>query len=197
MNIDDLIATAQPRTQEVPICARGDLVAAHEEAVRAYQAALKADDSLAGNPASVDAAEAVTAIEAAIEAATVTIVVRSVSRDAWADLLRDHPPSKEERRAGHDYNPKTFPPAAVAACTDLTLEQSQALASEREDGTPVLPPGEWAKLWTATFMLNVTETPRPKLAAATDLLRASGRSSTTSVPEASPVDGSLAGSGAR
>lgn len=190
MNIDDLIATAQPRTEKVRICARGDLVAAHADAQAELHAAASKDDSLAGSPETVAAAEAVVRLEEQIEAATATIEVRSVSRDTWADLLRDHPPSKEERRAGHDHDPKTFPPAAVAACTDLTAEQATALSAK-------LPPGEWNKLWVAALTLNVTGMPSPKSVAATELLRANEQSSTTSPNGASPVDGSLAGSGAR
>jgi hypothetical protein len=126
------------------------------------------------------------------EAATV-FVMRSVSRDVWADLLAKHPPSKEERRAGHDHDPRTFPVAAVAACTkepEMTEDQAKQLAG-------VLAAGEWNKLWVAALSLNVTETPNPKLAAATAILQVNGRSSTTSDLEESPDLGSLAGSGAR
>lgn len=189
MNIDDLIATAQPRTEVVRICARGDLVASHAEAVQALADATKGDDSLAGSPEVHAAAQAVTAVEAEMDASTVEFVVRSVSRRTWADLLAKFPPSKEERRAGHDHDPDKFPPAAIAACIDeMSAEQATKLAD-------VLPAGEFHKLWMAALRLNITETPHPKLAAATELLQANGRSSTTSVNGASPDPGSLAGSG--
>lgn len=196
--VDDLIATAQPRTEKVRICARGDLVASHAEAVAALGAIVDSDDSLEGNPATSEAAAAVVAIEEEMEAATVTFTLAHVGREMWANLLADHGPSKEERRAGHDHNPKTFPVAAVAASIidpPTTVEQVRVLAGTREDGTPVLPAGEWNKLWISALMLNIQGTPAPKLAAATDLLRANGRSSTTPGPEASLEDGSLAGSG--
>ncbi len=191
MNLDDLIATAQPRTQLVRICARGDLVAKHAEAVAVMQSALGSDDTLAGSDESRDAAEAVVAVEAEMEAATVTFTVGSVSRHKWANLLAKYPPSAQDRRAGHDHDPEKFPVAAVAECVidpDLSPLQAQQLAD-------VLPPGEWNKLWIAALTLNITGTPAPKLAAATELLQANGQSSTTPPPVASPEDGSLAGGG--
>lgn len=193
MNIDDLIATAQPRTEVVRICARGDLVARHQEAVQALADATRGDDSLGAGPEVTAAAGAVVAIESEMEAATVEFTLGSVSRKAWADLLAKHPPSNEQRRSGADHDPDTFPVAAIAACCkdpEMTEEQSERLAD-------VLPPGEWFKLWSTALRLNVSETPHPKLAAATDLLRANGQSSTTADPEDSPEVGSLAGSGAQ
>ena len=191
--VDELIATAQPRTEQVRICARGDLVAKHQEAVSVLKAATDADESLTGSAEVKAAAGAVVAVEAEMEAATVTFTVASTSRQKWADLLATYPPSKEERRAGHDHDPTRFPVAAVAACVaspPLTIDQAAKLAQ-------VLPAGEWNKLWLAVLGLNITGTPAPKLAAATELLQASGTSLTTSGPEGSLEDGSLAGSGAQ
>lgn len=188
--VDDLIATAQPRTEKVQICARGDLVASHAEAVAALAAVSADDDTLEGPDISA-AAAAVVAIEEEMDAATVTFTVASVGRQMWAGLLAANPPSKEERRAGHDHDPASFPVAAVAACVtdpDLTEVQAAQLAD-------ALPAGEWNKLWVAALMLNVTATPAPKLGAATDLLQANARSSTTPPNGASLEDGSLAGSG--
>lgn len=191
MNVDDLIATAQPRTEVVRICARGDLVTRHAEAVAHLRDTATGDESLAGNPATVAAAEAVKAIEDEQDAATVEFTVQAVSRKTWADLLAKHGPSPEDRRAGHDHNPQTFPVAAIAACVkdpELSLDQALKLSE-------VLHTGEWNKLWVAVVGLNVTGTPSPKLAAATDLLRANEHSSTTPPTGESPEGGSLAGSG--
>lgn len=185
MNIDDLIATAQPRTETVRICARGDLVAKHAEAVAAMAAAADGDYSLAGNPATIEAAEQVAAIEAEMDAATVELTVAAVSRNRWADLLKDHPPSKEQRRLGYVYDPEPFSLAVVAACLVPALEVEKA-----RELADALPHAEWQKIEHAALTLNLTETPHPKLAAATELLQANGRSSTTSAPEGSLADGS-------
>lgn len=191
MNIDELIATAQPRTEVVRICARGDLVARHAEAVAALAEILgrAEDDSLAGSPDVEAAAEAIKAIEAEQDEYTFEIVVTSVSRNRWANLLAAHPPTKEQRRAGHFADPTTFAIAVVAECVD---DLDPVKAAQLAD---VLPISEWGKLESAALILNATETPSPKLPAATELLRANGQSSTTSAPAASHEDGSLAGSG--
>ncbi len=195
--VDDLIATARPRTEEVRICARGDLVAAHAAAAVALGAAADKEDTLEGEEVSA-ALDRVKEIEAQIEASIVTFTLSSVSREEWADLLAAHGPSKEQRREGHDHDPKTFPVAAVAACIidpPTTEEQVRILAGTRDDGTPMLPPGEFNKLWVTALGLNVQGMPIPKLAAATERLRVNGRSSTTPPSEASLEGDSSAGSG--
>lgn len=193
MNLDDLIATAQPRTEKVRICVRGDLVAAHAAAVDALNRATSGDDSLAVSPEVIDAAAAVTAIEDEQEAHTVEMTVESVSRNRWANLLAQYPPTKEQRRLGHFADPDRFPIAMVAACV-VELEGDVGRAEKLAD---VLSMAEWDKLERTALRLNATEVPHPKLPAATELVRANGHSSTTSDPEGSPEAGSLAGSGAQ
>lgn len=191
MNLDDLIATAQPRTEVVRICARGDLVAAHAEAMRALDEATRADDALSGSPAVDEALARVREVEAEQDAATMEFTVTAVPRKVWADLLAAHPPSKEQRRAGHVYNPDSFSIGLVTACvTDPEMSEDQA-----QKLTEVLHAAEWNKLENTAFRLNTTATPAPKLPAATALVRANGQSSTTPRSEESPEAGSLAGSG--
>lgn len=190
--VDDLIATAQPVTEEVRVCARGDLVAKHRAASIALAEAAKDDDSLTGN-GTRDAAAAVKAIEDEMEAATVSVTLSTISRNALADLLVVHSPSREERRAGHQFNTRTFPAALVSACAiepKVTPDQAVTLCE-------TLTAGEWNKLWDTAWLLNTNETPHPKHPAATAILQANGPSSTTSDPVESPEGGSLAGSGAQ
>lgn len=190
MDIDELIATARPRIEKVRICARGDLAARHEAAVEAYHEALSRDDSLAGEGPTAEAA-AVKAIEDEQDASTVEFTVQAVSRQQWADLLVKHSPSKAQQRAGHAFDPGPFAVSMVAACVvdpPITPDQAQKLSETLHNA-------EWNKLENVAFWLNTTGTPAPKLSAATELLQANGRSSTTSVNRASPEGGSLAGSG--
>jgi hypothetical protein len=191
VNLDEILAAASPRTLEVQVCLNAGLVTAHEEAVRELQRALDRDDSLAGDPAVTAAAEAVQAVEQQLDAATHTFRLRAVSRKVWADLLAKYPPTAEHRRAGHDADPDRFPVAAVAAClVEPELSEADVAKLAASDAMTF---GEWQKLWLAALQLNLPPTPHPKLEAATELLRANGRSSTTSVPEASLDLGSLAG----
>lgn len=192
-DVDAIIAEAAPRTREVQVCLNAGLVTAHEEAVQDLQKAMDDDDGLVGSDAVRAAAKRVQDIEKQLEAATYTFRLRAVSRKTWADLLAKYPPSAEHRRAGHDADPDRFPVAAVAACLvepQLTEDQVRRLAE-----SDAMTFGEWQKLWLAVMALNVPPVPAPKLRAATELLRLSGGSSTTSALEDSPDHGSLAGSG--
>lgn len=195
-DVDDLIATARPRTEKVRICARGDLVEAHAAAVAEVGRVADAD-SLAGDGVR-EALAAVRRIEEEQESSTITFTVTAVAREVWATLLAQHAPTREQRRAGNDHDPVNFPIHAVAACIvdpPTTLDQVKAMASSRPDGTPVLPAGEWNRLWNTVIELNVWGTPTPKLPAATDRALASELSSTTPPLVGSPEGGSLAGSG--
>lgn len=193
MDLDDLIATAAPRTMTVQVCGRGDLAALHESLVAQLRAvAVDPDESsLAGNPKAKDLAQQIVDVEEQMAGVTKDLTVKAVSRNAWADLLAEHPPSKEQLKAGETMNPRTFPVAALVVCSHdpkVSTEQAEALANN-------LPSGEWQKLWYAIVALNTQQTTVPKLRAATDLLQANEPSSTTSVPAPSRGASSLDGSG--
>ncbi len=191
--IADLIATAQPRTVEVQVCARGDLVDRHAVLVRELAEAegnVQKAASIADDPEVSRIAGEIVACQDEQEASTVTIVLQSVTRRVWADLLAAHPPRPQDK--GLDHNADTFPPAVVAACAKepaLTEDEANQLAD-------VLPVAEWTKLWLGAVGLNVTQTPHPKLQAATELVRANGGSSTTRGAKGSRGRSSSVGSGA-
>lgn len=169
--VDDLIASAAPRTKPVRVCARGDLVDRHAALVAEMAAVTEAGTgSIAGNPEVEAIAARIVAVEEEQEASTLTIVLRSVSRRAWADTLAKNPPRPQDK--GLDHNPVSFPPAAVALCAaepEISVDQATKLAD-------TLPPGEWLKLWNAALALNLAETPHPKLAVASEIARPSGAS---------------------
>lgn len=192
--IADLIAKAQPRTEKVEVCARGDLVDRHLALTIELGEAINAEPkSMADqiSPRVAEIHEQIGQVEAEQAEAATTFTMRSIGALAWANLVRDHPP-----RAGVDnrlsFNLETFPPAAVAACAlspVLTLEQATTLYTE------VLHSAEWDKLWEAAFTLNETATPRPKLPAAIERLLRNGRSLTTADPVGSLADPSSVESG--
>jgi hypothetical protein len=88
------------------------------------------------------------------EAKTRTLVFESIGRRRWADLLSEHPPSKEDKQQfGEeiDHNPATFPIHALAAsCTEpgMTVEE----AEELQDFLPV---AVWTRLVAACFSVNI------------------------------------------
>lgn len=189
-DVEALIASAAPRTLEVAVCARGDLVDHHAALVRQL-AAVEAGSSgsISGNPEITALAGQIVAVEEEQEASTFTFTVKSVTRKAWADTLAKHPPRKGVDPL--DFNADSFPPAAVALCCDqLTADQASRLAAS-------LPQGEWDKLWNAVIQLNVLATPHPKLRAATEIARANGNSSISQAPSASRDPSSSDGSGAQ
>lgn len=167
--IDDLIATAKPRTATVRVFARGDLVDAHARLAEQLHGQLPDSGSLADIGPTREIAEQLVALQEEMEASAVDIIVQTIPDLDWADLLRVHAPSAEDRRAGHDTNPKTFPQAAVAACAvapTISLTQAEGMRKSLHNA-------EWNKLYLTVIGLNVTATPLPKMAAASELLRAS------------------------
>lgn len=91
-----LLKSAKLPERTVEICLRGDLVAEHEEAERQLEQAQRAQgDSLAGNGAGA-IAERIEALEAEMREASYTFRLRALSRPAWRDLLKEHPPRRGE-----------------------------------------------------------------------------------------------------
>lgn len=182
----DLIAAARPRTKRVQVCTSGDLVARHEELIEQLRSVGKSD-SLSGDPEADRILDELDEVERLQEAASRVVVVSSIGRQAWADLLREHPPRPQDK--GLDHNPDTFPLAAVAASCGVPVELVEGFADEGK--TPV---GEWRKLWDAAVLVNVGDMPHPKVPASlTALVRPNGRSSTTSASTGSLAEPSLAG----
>lgn len=165
-----LIEQAKPRTITVPVCARGDLVDAHDAATSELATHRGDSGSLAGGAdASIAAvAQRVSDIEAEMEASTVPYKVQSIGRKAWADLKALHLPTREQAKQGLDVNMGTFPQAAIAAsCVEPSVSPA-----ESEQLTQVLPEGEWNKLWSAVLGVNLGVMDTPKSAAAAAILRA-------------------------
>lgn len=185
MDLEAFLESASPRVDEVTVCARGDLVARHAELVSKLEEIAKTDAHL-NSPEAIEVAEAIVAVEEEQAATTATFKFRSIG-GAWADLVAEHPPAKGRMAY---WDKKTFEPAAVAACSvdpQIVVDQAKRLRER-------LPEGEWESIVLLVQRLNAESMPRPKLAAATELVRANGRSSTTSENAASPEASSSGGS---
>lgn len=193
--IDDLIASAAPRTEEVRVCARGDLVDQHARLVVEMSTWMdsEGDGALAMGSNVRDVHARLAAIEAEIEASTVVVRIQAVPAYKWANLLMKNPPTREQREAGCDNNPDKFPIAVVSACAiepTISIDQAQKLRDTLS--TP-----EWNNLWLGCLLLNTQEAPSPKLAAATASLLANDGSSTPASTEGSLAEPSSDGSGAQ
>lgn len=173
-DLDAFLDSYQPRTVTVPICREASLLDEHARLEAQAQAEI---GSLAGPSRAAELA----ALEVRIEEASTPFVFRALSRKAWADLLKAHPPSKEDLKARVDFNPDTFPHAAIAACSvdpDITEAQAVRLGE-------VLPQGEWEKCWAAVLTCNVEEVTPPKSLLAAVARTMSNGSSTTASPTGS------------
>lgn len=71
-------------------------------------------------PDAVRLVEEIEAVGKKAEAATVTFTFQGIGRRAWWDLVKQHPPTKDQSKGRTlRWNDDTFPPAALAAsCID-------------------------------------------------------------------------------
>lgn len=119
----------------------------HKLEVAEKEASAAGDGMLATDKGEVES------IRDEIKSKTRTLVFEAIGKRQWRDLLGEHPPAREQREQtpGLDYNPETFPAAAMAAaCVQpgLTLEQAQWLCDE-------LPLGVVERVWLAVLDANV------------------------------------------
>ena len=147
-------------------------------------------DTIDLHPDRVRTAERLAEIEEEMAAATIEFRFRNVGHRAWADLLRKHPPTKEQLKQNRqiDHNPETFPHEAMAAsciAPVMTADQVREL-----EASPLIDVTSWMELWSACLRACVVE-PAPKSVAAGLILRQSGGSATTAAVTASPGPSSL------
>lgn len=181
-SVDDFLGEFEAPTVEVRVCPRADLLEQHRLLERQLaEASSKGGDSLASGPPRALADE-VLALEDEIEQATRTFKFRALSRRRWRALLGAHPPLKQHKADGLDFNPETFPVAAIAACAvepSMTAEQAEQVAD-------ALPLGEFDRMWAAVAAVNLGASDTPKSVLATTIRRMNGAYSTTAPPAGSP-----------
>ena len=172
-------------TVDVPVKPRA-LVKKHADLERAILERTQQSGSLAGDEIARQMAEGLQELERRIDERTTVYSFRAVSRRRWRALLAEHHPTKQQRNDGHDFNPETFPAAAIAACCvspPLTLDEAKALEDSDDLGT-----GGFEQLWNGVLAVNlgvVNDTPKSVIATA--ILRTSDASSTTAANGASPA----------
>lgn len=194
-DIDELLAEVEDpaykltKTSRVLVGKAIVLLDQHAEAEAELAQAIEDDRRLNREPLAPTLAARVQELEAEIEASKRSFRFVSIGRKAWADLVRDHPPSKEDRKrdARSDINSETFPAAAIAAsCADpkMTLEQVKRL--ETAIGDP-----QWTVLWNDCLQANLGGLSTPKSLLAGTILRASEQFATTAASGESPDQSSL------
>jgi hypothetical protein len=104
---------------------------------------------------------AVDEAQAQLDACWQPIVLRSIPAAQFTALVDEHPPTKEQKAEGAQWNPETFQPALIAACAQdagMTAEQwTEELTSDRWSTA------ERNELFGKCLEVNLT-TPRQRLA---------------------------------
>lgn len=176
-DVDDWIDGYEPRTVEVRICTRYDLLDQHA----------KLEGQLAvetGDARRKTLARKITKLETEIETLEKVFVFADFGGQ-WMDLIGHHPPTKAQLDADKnlDHNPETFPVAAVAASSSqpkLTEDQVKKLRARLQHT-------QWQKIWGAVLEANLGLASAPKSVLAGLVLRRNGASGTTPAPAGSPA----------
>ncbi len=189
-DVDEAIDGYQLRVEEARICLRQDLLAEHRRLEMELAAAMQSDSE-----AALALAERVAEVEQEIRDAERVFRFEAVSKREWQDMLRDHPPTDEQLAAvkGLDYNPETFPFAAIAASSlepKLTAEQAKRMEERFK-------PTDFDMIWGTVLRANIEVSAAPKSVLAGAVLLRNAGSSTTAPRKASRGRSSSAANGAR
>ena len=172
-DIDDFLDGLKLPEKEVPICMRGDLQAKFEQLEADLEAARRGPDSdtLASSDSSArKIAQEIEALQAEMQEHVRLFWLRALPRKAWSDLIKEHPPRKQDAPA--DFNRDKFPVAALAECSvkpSLSEEQAGKVVDR-------LTQGQWAMLWNAILELNGGSGEVPFSYSASAILQATSRS---------------------
>lgn len=173
----DKLKAARLPERTVDICLRGDLQAEWEDLHRQLaEAEAKASADKRLNSASKRDVKAlaarIEAVEEEMRAETLVFRLRALSKRAWGELLKAHPPRRNnDEDAVLGFNPDTFFASSIRACTyspdDLDDELWRELLDER------LTEYQFAALQNAVMALNVRKVDVPNSRAASRILRTS------------------------
>jgi hypothetical protein len=189
--VEDLLAEITARTATARVLLRQDLVVHHARLEAELQTATDQDGWENRDAVAPSIAAKILELQTEIEAARRPFQFWAIGQRKWADLLAEHPPTKDQRRDAPrlDHNPVTFPAAAIAASLIepvATLEQVQQL-EERLDVS------QWNLLWSACLDANVGNASVPKSLAAGVIARVNaelgGLAQNSSFPDPSSSEG--------
>jgi hypothetical protein len=174
-SIDDVFADAKLPTRSVPLCLRGDLIAAWQDLDRRFNQANEApdEDTLASatSEEARDLAQQMADLEEQMRAATRTFRLQGLPGSKWRELLKAHPPREGDTGDQQtEFNRDTFGVAALAACCampKMTLAQAEKLIDEK------LTDGQWNTLFAHVWNMHTTAVDVPFSLAASAIRAAS------------------------
>ncbi len=193
---DDLIRSVRPSEAHVPLCLRGDLLAAKDDLERRLHEAhqLDQENSLASGGSARRVADELERVLAEIEQNTHSFRFRALPRPEFRDLQEAHPPRPDndiDRAIGG--NMETFTaPLIQACCVDpaMSLDQVRSLID-------VLSEGQVMDLFGCALALNRSRVDLPKFETASGILARLAPRSKPPGHGGSPASDSSAGSLAR
>jgi hypothetical protein len=180
-DIGDLKKEVTPSTASCEVFLDGSLVAEMEHLERQLEEARQLDETENRKPEAPLIAERLVGLHNHAKDKARRFTFTALSARAWSDLLADHPPRKEDREDGLDYNAHTLPHEAMArtGSPKLTVEDYHWLEEN-------ISPAQWLRLWlTCRAAHQIAPGPKAHLGATVTRL-ATGLRSTTVLPEESP-----------
>jgi hypothetical protein len=140
--LNELRAKFHAREKSITFVTAGDLLAEHEALSAQLADAMRKQRTTLDDGTTVkQCAERLTTLESDLAASTVTVKVRGIGRNAFRRLMAEHASD------GEPFNPDTFPPALVAACSlDPVMTPTEAA-----DLGDVLTFGQWDELFGAAW----------------------------------------------
>lgn len=171
VDVDAILAGARLPERTVPVCLRGDLQVAYEQAEEALaQARRSSGDSLAGG--GVAAAERhLETIRQEMVDAVLEVRLRALPRARFTELVAAHPPREDvpgDRALGVDET-TLFPELVRVSVVDPVLTDEQWARLQE-----VITDRQWDALATAAWVLNRGEITVPLSSAASQTPRRTG-----------------------
>jgi hypothetical protein len=155
---------AHLRVESAFILQRQDLQTAYEQLQAEQRAAARLHGGAIGNAELSAIDRRLAELEAEISEALIEFQFKSIGYQVWTDLIRKHPPATKEQKAqGHDTNPDTHRPAALAASC-VSPEGADAAFFARI--ASVYSPAQFEALWLACWKANMGTSTLPKAVSA-------------------------------
>lgn len=157
-SLADAKAEFRPVEVTTSVCFDGSISSEIERLEGELPAVQAADDRENRNPQAPALAKQIAALYEKAKDAERPFIFVGIGHRAWSDLLRDHPPTAQQKKDGLDHDPDRFPAAAIAAACkspSLTEEDVRWLADH-------LSLGQFRKLWQACLAANIAAVDRPK-----------------------------------
>lgn len=161
----DIDALYQPTATRTSICLDSRLTLEIERLEAVLTVALKQDDQSNEPDKAPAIADRILELQAQAQAADVEFVFEGLGRRAYTDLVRQHPPTDEQKKLAEaaggsaQWNAETFPPALLAAsCSSVDGADEAWWAQRWETWTT----GQITRLWNSCLhaQIGVNEVPK-------------------------------------